>query len=116
MAAINITGIFAKMMAQDAWGKRTHPQLAVGKVAHGLMVKPLGQLEAFEFQGKAQWSKLYEPRQMTELDERRYKKLKTKMRALARQIAKLEKGAFDRGYPISISSVVRITNEREKIG
>lgn len=108
-----IAGTVARMVARDEWGKRHWPQLTIGKVAGGLLEKPLGQLSAFVVQGKAQWSRIYDPRQMTWADEQRYKKLRAKQRALSRQMDKLRAGAYERGAPVCIDAVVEITNKRE---
>ncbi len=101
------------MIAREEWARKKWPQMCVGKVAHGFTEKPLGLLEAFEVQGKPQWSRIYDPRQMTMLDENRYKKIRTKMRALSRQMEKLKAGAYERGYPVNINTVRDITVKRE---
>ncbi|MES2155444.1 MAG: hypothetical protein V4510_09950 [bacterium] len=101
------------MLAREEWAKKKWPAICVGKIAGGLAERPLGLLAAFEVHGKAQWSRIYEPRQMTDLDEQRYKRLKAKQRALAKQMEKLKAGAFERGYPVNINTVRKITDERE---
>lgn len=101
------------MLAREEWAKKKWPQICVGKIAGGLAEKPLGLLAAYEVQGKVQWSRIYDPRQMTPADEDRYKKLRAKMRALARKMEKLKAAAYARGWPVSSETVRDITNERE---
>jgi hypothetical protein len=113
MAFERLAGIAAGIMKRDSWAKKKWPQLVVGKIAGGFTTTVLGHLAAYEVQGKLQWSRYYEPRQVTDLDEKRIKRLRTKMMALRRQMEKLQAGAYERGYPVNINNVAKITAERE---